>query len=94
MSFFPLFLLVLRILCVVCLFFSTCFVCIMSFLQSFVCAHLSSPSSPTHPLTYHPQLYFPPGISASDILPRLAQRGVVVAGGLHAEIRDKYFRIG
>lgn len=39
-------------------------------------------------------LYYPEGLAAADILPRLAQRGIVVAGGLHSEIKDKYFRIG
>ncbi|RXW20672.1 hypothetical protein EST38_g5194 [Candolleomyces aberdarensis] len=39
-------------------------------------------------------LYYPEGLGAADILPRLAQRGIVVAGGLHAECKDKYFRIG
>jgi len=39
-------------------------------------------------------IYFPDGLSAPDIIPRLLERGVVVAGGLHKEIKDKYFRIG
>jgi alanine-glyoxylate transaminase/serine-glyoxylate transaminase/serine-pyruvate transaminase len=39
-------------------------------------------------------LYFPEGIGAADLLPRLVQKGVVVAGGLHTSIKDKYFRIG
>ncbi len=39
-------------------------------------------------------IYFPDGFSASDIIPRLLERGIVVAGGLHKEIKDKYFRIG
>jgi len=39
-------------------------------------------------------LYFPDGIGAADLLPRLSQKGVVVAGGLHTSIKDKYFRIG
>lgn len=39
-------------------------------------------------------LYFPDGLGASDILPRLGKMDVVVAGGLHKEIKDKYFRIG
>ncbi|KAF8630748.1 hypothetical protein AX17_005343 [Amanita inopinata Kibby_2008] len=39
-------------------------------------------------------LYFPEGVTANDLLPRLAKRGVVVAGGLHKDIKDKYFRIG
>ncbi|TDL23675.1 PLP-dependent transferase [Rickenella mellea] len=39
-------------------------------------------------------LYFPDGLTASDILPRLVEKNIVVAGGLHAAIREKYFRIG
>ncbi|KAI0629160.1 PLP-dependent transferase [Trametes polyzona] len=39
-------------------------------------------------------LYFPDGLVASDILPRLAKRDVVVAGGLHKDYKEKYFRIG
>lgn len=39
-------------------------------------------------------IYFPDGLSAADIVPRLFEHGVVVAGGLHKEIKDKYFRIG
>ncbi|KAH0582977.1 hypothetical protein H2248_010870 [Termitomyces sp. 'cryptogamus'] len=39
-------------------------------------------------------LYFPDGLGASDIIPRFTQCGVVIAGGLLAEIKDKYFRIG
>ena len=40
------------------------------------------------------QLYFPEGFNASDILPRLSAKGVVAAGGLHKDIKDRYFRIG
>jgi len=40
------------------------------------------------------QLYFPKGYTASDIIPRLSAKGVVVAGGLHKDIKDHYFRIG
>ena len=39
-------------------------------------------------------IYFPDGLTAPDIVPRLLEQGVVVAGGLHKEIKDKYFRIG
>ena len=39
-------------------------------------------------------IYFPDGLTAPDIIPRLLEQGVVVAGGLHKEIKDKYFRIG
>ncbi|KAL6304498.1 PLP-dependent transferase [Sparassis latifolia] len=39
-------------------------------------------------------IYFPDGFTASDIIPRMAQRDVVVAGGVHKDYKDKYFRIG
>lgn len=39
-------------------------------------------------------IYFPEGLSAADIVPRTLERGIVVAGGLHKDIKDKYFRIG
>ncbi len=34
-------------------------------------------------------LYFPPGVAAGDLIPRLLKRGVVVAGGLHVEIKGQ-----
>jgi alanine-glyoxylate transaminase/serine-glyoxylate transaminase/serine-pyruvate transaminase len=37
---------------------------------------------------------YPDGITATDLLPRVKAAGAVLAGGLHAEIRAKYFRIG
>ena len=39
-------------------------------------------------------IYFPDGLSAPDVIPRLLEHKVVVAGGLHKDIKDKYFRIG
>lgn len=39
-------------------------------------------------------VYYPPGVRAGDVIPRFAQRGIVVAGGLLKEIKDEYFRIG
>ncbi|KAF9462960.1 PLP-dependent transferase [Collybia nuda] len=39
-------------------------------------------------------LYLPDGIAASDIVPRLAAKGVVIAGGLLGDIKNKYIRIG
>ncbi|KAF8661323.1 hypothetical protein AX16_001419 [Volvariella volvacea WC 439] len=38
--------------------------------------------------------YLPDDIKASEILPRLSAQGVVVAGGLLGDIKDKYIRIG
>ncbi|KZT09926.1 PLP-dependent transferase [Laetiporus sulphureus 93-53] len=39
-------------------------------------------------------VYFPEGISAPDIVPRMLKKDVVIAGGLHKDAKDKYFRIG
>jgi alanine-glyoxylate transaminase/serine-glyoxylate transaminase/serine-pyruvate transaminase len=38
-------------------------------------------------------LLYPEGVDAS-LVGRVLERGVVVAGGLHAAIRDRYFRVG
>jgi alanine-glyoxylate transaminase/serine-glyoxylate transaminase/serine-pyruvate transaminase len=37
---------------------------------------------------------YPANITAADLLPRIKQAGVVLAGGLHPEIKAEYFRIG
>lgn len=37
---------------------------------------------------------YPKGMSASDIVPKMLQRGIVVAAGLHKEVKDEYFRVG
>lgn len=37
---------------------------------------------------------FPKGISAADIVPKLAEKDIVVAGGLHKAIATTYFRVG
>lgn len=39
-------------------------------------------------------IYFPDGLSAPDVIPKLLERGIVIAGGLHKDIKDKYFRVG
>ncbi|KAJ7746899.1 pyridoxal phosphate-dependent transferase [Mycena maculata] len=39
-------------------------------------------------------LYFPAGVTAADVLPKLGAKGIIAAGGLHAAIKDTYFRIG
>jgi alanine-glyoxylate transaminase/serine-glyoxylate transaminase/serine-pyruvate transaminase len=38
-------------------------------------------------------LYFPEGVDGG-LIPRVAARGVLVAGGLHAAIRTTSFRVG
>jgi alanine-glyoxylate transaminase/serine-glyoxylate transaminase/serine-pyruvate transaminase len=37
---------------------------------------------------------FPAGITKADLLPKIKAAGVVLAGGLHPEIKAEYFRIG
>ncbi|KAG5636870.1 hypothetical protein H0H81_006592 [Sphagnurus paluster] len=55
----------------------------------------SSPRSPVEDNELKDmKLYYPEGLGATDVLPRFAQRGLVIAGGLFASIKDKYFRIG
>jgi alanine-glyoxylate transaminase/serine-glyoxylate transaminase/serine-pyruvate transaminase len=38
-------------------------------------------------------VYYPEGVDAS-LLGEINKRGVILAGGLHAEIKTKYFRVG
>lgn len=38
--------------------------------------------------------YLPDSISATDLLPLLAKKGIVLAGGLHREIKTRYARMG
>ena len=37
---------------------------------------------------------YPPGVTKESLLPRIKQAGVILAGGLHREIKAEYFRIG
>lgn len=39
-------------------------------------------------------IYLPEGIAPPDVLPNLAKKGVIFAGGLHKEIATKYIRFG
>ena len=39
-------------------------------------------------------IYMPEGIQPAQILPILAKKGVVFAGGIHKEIASKYIRFG
>jgi alanine-glyoxylate transaminase / serine-glyoxylate transaminase / serine-pyruvate transaminase len=51
------------------------------------------PRSPEAAANTLSALYFPAGVDAA-LLPRIAARGVTVAGGLHPEIRATSFRVG
>jgi alanine-glyoxylate transaminase/serine-glyoxylate transaminase/serine-pyruvate transaminase len=37
---------------------------------------------------------FPPGLKAPDLLPKMVAKNVVVAAGLHKEVKETYFRMG
>lgn len=37
---------------------------------------------------------YPPGVKATDLLPKMVGKNVIVAAGLHKEVKDTYFRIG
>jgi len=39
-------------------------------------------------------IYVPDGMKATDVVPKLATRGIVVAAGLHKDIKERYFRVG
>ncbi|KAF1814501.1 PLP-dependent transferase [Eremomyces bilateralis CBS 781.70] len=39
-------------------------------------------------------IYLPEGVKPTDVLPKLGQKGVVFAGGLHKEIATRYIRFG
>ncbi|CAF1356884.1 unnamed protein product [Adineta steineri] len=52
------------------------------------------PNDPSVAANSMTAIYFPDGVSAPDVIPKLFEHGIIVAGGLHKEIKDKYFRIG
>lgn len=37
---------------------------------------------------------YPQGVKATDLLPKMVARNIIVAAGLHKEVKDTYFRIG
>ncbi len=50
-----------------------------------------SPELAAHTMTAP---YYPEGVGGAEFLSKAAQAGVVLAGGLHAQIKTEYFRIG
>jgi len=52
------------------------------------------PTSPMHAAATLTAPYYPDGIAGAEFLPRVKAAGAILAGGLHPEIRDRYFRIG
>ncbi|TYZ64255.1 hypothetical protein PybrP1_001800 [[Pythium] brassicae (nom. inval.)] len=55
------------------------------------CALVTAEGSGAHTLTC---VRYPAGVGAADFLPKVLQRGVSLAGGLHKQIKTEYFRIG
>jgi len=51
------------------------------------------PVSPAKSATTITAAYYPEGVDRS-VLAHIKQAGAIVAGGLHPEIRDRYFRVG
>jgi len=51
----------------------------------------SNPDDQAHTMT---AIYLPEGLTPPEILPKLMERGVIFAGGLHKEIATKYIRFG
>jgi len=52
------------------------------------------PTSPDHASSTLTAPYCPEGIQLADFLPKVSQAGIIIAGGLHPEIKTRYFRIG
>ncbi|XEV06904.1 hypothetical protein FSHL1_012191 [Fusarium sambucinum] len=51
----------------------------------------AKPEDQAHAMT---AIYLPEGVGAPDVLPKLAGRGVIFAGGIHKAIASKYIRFG
>jgi alanine-glyoxylate transaminase/serine-glyoxylate transaminase/serine-pyruvate transaminase len=51
----------------------------------------ANPDEQAHGMT---AIYLPEGVKGADLLPILAKKGVVFAGGIHKEIAAKYIRFG
>lgn len=51
----------------------------------------ANPDEQAHGMT---AIYLPEGVKATDLLPLLAKKGVIFAGGIHKEIAAKYIRFG
>lgn len=51
----------------------------------------ADPANQAHAMT---AMYLPEGVKGTDLLPNLAKRGFVFAGGIHKEIATKYIRFG
>ncbi len=51
----------------------------------------ANPAEQAHGMT---AIYLPEGVKGAELLPKLANAGVIFAGGIHKEIAAKYIRFG
>ncbi|GKT49411.1 alanine--glyoxylate aminotransferase 1 [Colletotrichum spaethianum] len=51
----------------------------------------AKPEDQAHGMT---AIYLPESVKAAELLPSLAKKGIVFAGGIHKEIAPKYIRFG
>lgn len=51
-------------------------------------------SNPVNQANGMTAVYLPDGVNAKEVLAKVLSRGVVIAGGLHREIKDRYIRVG
>jgi len=52
------------------------------------------PTDPSHAAATLTAPYYPEGIVGPEFLPKVKAAGAILAGGLHPEIKTRYFRIG
>jgi len=52
------------------------------------------PTDPAHAAATLTAPYYPKGVKGPEFLAKVKDAGVIVAGGLHPDIRKRYFRIG
>jgi alanine-glyoxylate transaminase/serine-glyoxylate transaminase/serine-pyruvate transaminase len=52
------------------------------------------PTDPAHAAATMSAPYYPEGVTGPELLPRIKAAGVILAGGLHPDIKAEYFRIG
>ena len=52
------------------------------------------PTDPAHAAATLTAPCYPRGVTGSEFLPKVKTAGVILAGGLHPDIKERYFRIG
>ncbi len=52
------------------------------------------PTDPAHAAATLTAPYYPKGVTGTELLPKVKAAGAILAGGLHPEIKDRYFRVG